>query len=396
MKMTAKGLAVAVWVGLAVSVFAAPPTVLKQNTAGVVNYQGRLINEDGTAYETGTYEIEFRLYNVSNGGDALWGAKHFVYAKDGYFGVMLGAPDGEALVFDEETQTAVPLWQAMWFDEFSDPANQELYLGITVKQDGNGNTIQTPEESAPRQQFLNTPFAFRAMQAEYARRSNEDFDVGGDLTVEGNSDIGADLVVKADLDVAGSINASSISSSDHLSVTASSLNLSGDLTAGSLKATGGVTASDITLQNNAVIGGDLSVGNNFSTAETITAKNLTLTDSATVSDDLTVSDSLNVGGSLKMNGDYPIYIESYSFSAGSSKTLNTEVSSSDYTAVIAGFNQGSYDMEENDTRTQAAVYMYKSGSSWYIKYCSNYGSSYSGTAYVHVMFIRNELCHDDR
>ena len=58
----------------------------------LINYQGRVYLEDGSADVTGLYDIEFRLYHVSTDGTALWGERHVgVQVVRGAFSVILGA-----------------------------------------------------------------------------------------------------------------------------------------------------------------------------------------------------------------------------------------------------------------------------------------------------------------
>ena len=150
---------------------------------GLVNYQGTLLTSANDPYTNGIYDIDFRVYPESSGGldKALWGAGYKVFVNNGVFGVMLGQIGGAALNDNPTEFQPDELWKALWFDERS-PDNLTLFLGITVKQDQNGNPIATPAEAMPRQQFLVTPFAARAQQAMYARRASGDFDVGGTLT----------------------------------------------------------------------------------------------------------------------------------------------------------------------------------------------------------------------
>lgn len=155
---------------------------------GLVNYQGTLLTPESLPYTNGIYDIDFRVYPASSGGanTALWGAGYKVFVNNGVFGVMLGQVGGAALNDNPTEFLPAELWKALWFDERA-PDNLTLFLGITVKQDQNGNPIASPVEALPRQQFLVTPFAARAQQAMYARRASGDFDVGGNLTITGSA-----------------------------------------------------------------------------------------------------------------------------------------------------------------------------------------------------------------
>ena len=58
----------------------------------LVNYQGLVFLEDGSTDVTGTYDIEFFLYDAAKAGTLLWGERHAgVQAARGLFNVLLGA-----------------------------------------------------------------------------------------------------------------------------------------------------------------------------------------------------------------------------------------------------------------------------------------------------------------
>ena len=182
-------LAIGLAAGWAVSASAEIPTnQVNIIPPGLVNYQGTLLTPENDPYTNGIYDIDFRVYPASSGGatTALWGAGYKVFVNNGVFGVMLGQIGGAALNDNPTEFQPDELWKALWFDERS-PDNLTLFLGITVKQDQNGNPIASPAEAMPRQQFLVTQFAARAQQAMYARRSSGDFDVGGNLTITGSA-----------------------------------------------------------------------------------------------------------------------------------------------------------------------------------------------------------------
>ena len=79
---------------LTVPSLAAPwraPTAAGTST-GTIAYQGRLADTGGAPL-TGTYNIEFRLYDVLGGGvplwEELWTGSNAVQVSDGLFNVML-------------------------------------------------------------------------------------------------------------------------------------------------------------------------------------------------------------------------------------------------------------------------------------------------------------------
>ncbi len=97
----------------------------------LLSYQGRLADSNGDPL-TGTYNLEFFLYDVPVGGSSLWSESHLgVSAVDGLFDVVLG----------ETSTLSTGLFAA-----------DELYLTIKI----NGGA-----ETTPRQQFLSVPFSQR-------------------------------------------------------------------------------------------------------------------------------------------------------------------------------------------------------------------------------------------
>lgn len=231
-------LAIGLAAGWAVSASAEIPTnQVNMIPAGLVNYQGTLLTPTNSPYANGIYDIDFRIYPESSGGPdkALWGAGYKVFVNNGVFGVMLGKSGGTALNDNPTEFQPDELWKALWFDEGS-PENLDLFLGITVKNDQNGNPIATPAEAMPRQQFLTTPYAARAQQAMYARRASGDFDVGGNLT--------APNIITDDIHAVGDLTASNVTVSG---VTASSLTV-GSVAASSLSASS-LSANSISVLN---------------------------------------------------------------------------------------------------------------------------------------------------
>ncbi|MCD6531574.1 hypothetical protein J7K99_03920 [bacterium] len=65
-----------------------------------INYQGKITNSSGVALD-GTYDMVFRLYDVSTGGTALWSETHSsVNVHRGLFDVLLGETNPINLPFD--------------------------------------------------------------------------------------------------------------------------------------------------------------------------------------------------------------------------------------------------------------------------------------------------------
>lgn len=99
----------------------------------VISYQGVLSDESGRPL-TGPYTMTFGLYDVSEGGTALWLETQPVTATDGLFNVYLGATS-------TLTETL--------FD------GRDLYLGVAVGTDS---------EMTPRTRVGSVPYAFTSGQ----------------------------------------------------------------------------------------------------------------------------------------------------------------------------------------------------------------------------------------
>ena len=255
----------------AVTAGAATPPAALESIPGTVNYQATLKHANGSNYTDGVYDIEFRLYPASSGGleTALWGAKYSVYVKDAQFGVMLGSVGGTA-VTPSPTNAPTELWKALWYDEAL-PLSR-MYIGMRV--------LPATAESIPRQEFLCTPFACRANQAIYARRSIGDFDAPGLCTVN-------TLKVTNSLTVSGSVAVGGALTGTNGMAISGGAAVNGQLLARSgLVVTGATTVS-----------GALTVTNGLTTLGT-TAINGALT----VTSGLTTLGATVIGGSLTGTG----------------------------------------------------------------------------------------------
>ena len=114
-------------------VFAAPG-INKQ-----LGYQGVLKNPSGNTIPNASYDMVFKIYNVSSGGTPLWTGTYTatngnpVTTNNGFFHVLLGSGTGNALNLDFNTDS--------------------YYLGITVGSDA---------EMSPRQRIGAAGYAFNA------------------------------------------------------------------------------------------------------------------------------------------------------------------------------------------------------------------------------------------
>ncbi len=129
-------------------------------TTSTLNFQGRLFTSSGSTVPDGFYNLEFKLYDVSSGGVALWtdsrydqngvtaGLDYRLRVVNGYFSVYLGDTTSGGTAFPSTIN---------W--------DQELWLTINV-----GGTTQTATptwdgEMTPRTKLSAVPYAFRAQTA---------------------------------------------------------------------------------------------------------------------------------------------------------------------------------------------------------------------------------------
>lgn len=172
------------------------PAVVTLAQPAYVNYQGRLNDAAGQPLATGTYTLEFNIYNDPVGTDStnrVWGPFLFdgvvgaghgavVNVIGGRFNVILGTADTVARSIRDAFEA------------------ENRYLEIKVN---NGAPI------LPRQQFLSTPYAFKA------RGVTGNLAVPGNLAVQGNLTIGG--VVQGALNVLGEAK-STVNSVDYFMV----------------------------------------------------------------------------------------------------------------------------------------------------------------------------------
>jgi hypothetical protein len=102
-----------------------------------ISYQGLLTDADGSAVLDGSYQLTFRLYNVSTGGSPSWTETQSAQTNKGIFNIRLGDAEPLRLRFDR------PLW-----------------LGIS---------IEGSPELAPRIALTASAYALRAAAADTAQ-----------------------------------------------------------------------------------------------------------------------------------------------------------------------------------------------------------------------------------
>jgi hypothetical protein len=100
-----------------------------------INFQGKVVNGDGTNVTNGSYPFVFKIYSVANGGSPVWTETKSLTVTDGIFQTDLG--DTAALPGSVDFNT------------------DNIYLGVTFNNDG---------EMAPRIRFDAVLQAFNAQK----------------------------------------------------------------------------------------------------------------------------------------------------------------------------------------------------------------------------------------
>ena len=132
--------------------------LLGQVVPSATNYQGRLTDANGNPAPDGSgYEVEVRLWPSAAGTTGLlWGSRYSgVTVKGGALNLILGS-GGQAIAGAQTTDIKVAV------------AGSSVFLGLTVRTTATGTSIANPTEILPRQEWLSSPFAFRANSAGFA------------------------------------------------------------------------------------------------------------------------------------------------------------------------------------------------------------------------------------
>jgi len=104
----------------------------------IINFQGRLIDNDGIPVRNGYYDVVFSLYERSNDVEPVWMETQNVMIVDGYFNVFLGKEKS--------------------FDEAGLTFDRTYYLGFA---------LQGENEFNPRTKFAVVPYAITAHKLQF-------------------------------------------------------------------------------------------------------------------------------------------------------------------------------------------------------------------------------------
>ncbi len=105
---------------------------------GVISYQGKLTNTDGTPKTDGDYSFTFKLYDSESASTPIWSEAKTITLKNGLFSTYLG----DTTPFD----ASVTFMKAYW-------------LGVTV---------ESGSELSPRISLSTVPYSYTALRADSA------------------------------------------------------------------------------------------------------------------------------------------------------------------------------------------------------------------------------------
>ena len=115
-----------------------------------ISYQGLITKADGTPTDDGSYEVLFKIFDVADGGDAIWFENQEVTVNSGIISTILGNTNPFSFI------------------------PKEAYLELTV----DGSTL------SPRQVLTSVFYSVLSDTASYAEKANyDDLDNLPDLNV---------------------------------------------------------------------------------------------------------------------------------------------------------------------------------------------------------------------
>ena len=150
-----------------------PPTEAAAITP-LISYQARLLNPTTGAPQNGSFTFVFRLYNVAEGGTALWTETKDIAVSSGLFTTLLG------------DTTALP---TSIFD------GQNLWLGVKVGTDA---------EATPRQRIASVAYALYSDNADRLDgQDNAFYRNAGNINAGSLAEARIDAVITRDSEVKG-------------------------------------------------------------------------------------------------------------------------------------------------------------------------------------------------
>jgi hypothetical protein len=141
---------------------AAPALAQTPSAPPLINYQGRLTDDQGQPLASGGYRLAFRLWADATSTDKapanlVWGREFEITLVNGAFHVILGDAGQEAEAGLDERKLVTAF------------AAPNRFLGLTVLRTPAGPVpVAQRKELLPRQQLLSTPFSLEAARAAKA------------------------------------------------------------------------------------------------------------------------------------------------------------------------------------------------------------------------------------
>ena len=197
------------------------------NPPELVSYQGYLVDANGVPLGTdglgnpdpANYDVIFRIYSASSGGDILWAEQQTITIDAGYFSVLLG--EGTP----NDSEPTGPLSEV-----FSGIGSDERFIGVAVRFEAGGGLT----EILPRLRLLTSPYAFTAAQARSVigpdgtaliTAEGEQVTVAGDVVAQNLVGSGAGLTdINAANVTAGVLSSNQVPNLDASKITSGTLN----------------------------------------------------------------------------------------------------------------------------------------------------------------------------
>ncbi len=126
----------------------------------LINFQGRLTDNNGNVESNGSYNIKFRLYTVATGGTNIWEEDHVYGTSDNRVTVTNG-------LFDIQLGSITTLSTAI-FNYYNGGSTQPLYLEVelptpaTATCASNGCATWSEGAMTPRQPLSSSAYAFNS------------------------------------------------------------------------------------------------------------------------------------------------------------------------------------------------------------------------------------------
>lgn len=253
----------------------------------LINFQGKVVNANGTNVTDGSYSFTFKLYTVSSAGTAVWTETKNLSVANGIFQTELG---------DTTSLSSI---------DFN--ANPNLYLGITFNNDAAG-------EMTPRVHLDSVPYAFNADKlgglsaGQYVQLSPGAQQTGG-INISGNIQTAGVLTVQGTSASAfsGPITITTATTGNGISVTQSGNPTSGNALIVANNTNAAPSGNLISLQANGTSEFSVDAGGNVINAGVLTVQGTATSNfsgSIAITNNTAASTSVNVGNSGAANSAY--------------------------------------------------------------------------------------------